>query len=311
MEHLNKEKLAKYAARQISAGEMTAVMLHLENCQDCFTALQTLLPTAAGQSVGLFTEREAAVFHLDYDEHLQPFVDDETDAATREIVESHTQICSSCAFQLRELREFSESLRFRGGEKVHAKTSIVQKAAHWIGLLSKHTAFQVAAGFLLLMLIAVVIFVSTRHSKPVETAKIQLSPSVEAVQNQPLTEPAVPSENRQIAEQIPNKEIASKTVTDKKPEIKPSRENDTESDGAEIAKLPENLRRPVEIALQTHKLTLPPILKDVAFNLREVRGNNSEKTNIISPDREVVRAVNPKFRWKKTSPEDKYVVEIF
>src|SRR5215218_1772510 len=47
-------------------------------------------------------------FHLDYNEHLEPYVDGKVNEIDREIVDSHVALCSQCATDLRDLLAFKQ-----------------------------------------------------------------------------------------------------------------------------------------------------------------------------------------------------------
>ena len=138
MKHLEIEQLKKYGERQLNAEEMTLTVSHLGECRACFDAFQQIFPSlsdaAREVSVDNLTADEA-IFHLDYEEHLRPYIDYEIDEVTREIVESHLQNCSFCARAVRELREFSDGLKLRGIEKDSLDVPRFSKS---VGDLSRH-----------------------------------------------------------------------------------------------------------------------------------------------------------------------------
>jgi hypothetical protein len=68
-------------------------------------------------------------FHLDYDEHLESYVDGEIDELDREIVEGHIRSCPYCAGMLRDLQEFRERLAIRHPEASESKPGFLQRLA--------------------------------------------------------------------------------------------------------------------------------------------------------------------------------------
>ncbi len=310
MEHPSKENLEKYASRQLSAGEMTLIILHLEDCPECFDTIHRLSFSAENESAALFSETETETFHLDYDEHLRPFVDLEADAATREIVESHTQTCSTCAFELRELREFSESLRLREIERQpKVVPGFFAKINEIFHNLSHNLTLKTVLPILLICIVvgAIIWFsidltenngkqanIEEIQKSEVQTGQIQINP----VENLP-----------QITEQV-NQNVANRQLPNEKPQpekIQAPEDNIL----AEIKTLPDDLRVSAQKALQTKKLVFPGFLAAIREDIN-LRGNAPESSNSIYPKGEAVRDAAPKFRWTRFAEEgEKYVVEIF
>ncbi len=307
MKHPGKEKLENYAARRLAAEEMTAMILHLENCADCFAAVQKLSPIAENQGVALFAESE--VFHLDYDEHLRPFVDHEADAATREIVESHTQICAGCAFELRELREFAESLRLREIEKtLQHSPSIWATISGWFHQKSHRLTFQIAFLFSLILLLGVVAFVWLRDEKPMQKIAQTNGESSEnkIVQANPDTTDKIVAEsvNQNITNNFPVNRNSKMPENRKEIEI-------VENKSAELNSLPETLRGTVQTAVKSEKLAFPAFLSVIGGKIN-LRGETDNKPIALDPNGEAIRQVSPRFHWQNfASSNEKYVVEIF
>src|ERR1043165_2616924 len=100
-EHLSQTQLAGYSGRTLYPDELLAVDSHLASCDECHERLTRIMP---GTSVDSGEEP----FHLDYDEHLHPYVDGTANEIDREIVDSHVAQCSRCADELRDLLAFRE-----------------------------------------------------------------------------------------------------------------------------------------------------------------------------------------------------------
>jgi hypothetical protein len=109
VEHLSERQIEQYRARTLAPGEFIRIARHLAACDDCQQELLTLAPWPV-QLDPLTLDIDAAAadvsapsFHLNYDEHLAPYVDGGSDEIDREIVESHVALCADCATQLHEL----------------------------------------------------------------------------------------------------------------------------------------------------------------------------------------------------------------
>jgi len=113
-EHCTGTQLEGYRERTLAPAELIAVDDHLHACAECSAAFRHLLArqpvrSATGDEAPAHADEEPA-FHLDYDEHLAPYVDGTADDIDREIVESHVELCAQCAEQLRELFSVKEEL---------------------------------------------------------------------------------------------------------------------------------------------------------------------------------------------------------
>lgn len=300
MKHPSKQTLENYAARQISADEMTFVILHLEDCADCFAAVQKLVPTAEDQSVLMFAETEK--FHLDYDEHLRPFVDNEADSATREIVESHTQACANCAFQLRELREFSESLRLREIEKksVYAPT-FAQKIGGWFQQFPHNLTFKIIFPLLLIVIGLAAIFLLFRQPKLEDFAKENTS-----VQN---NLPEI-NQNSLISESSDRHNKSNSNQTSKNANVVEVLPKAVDETTTELADLPSDLREKILTVLNSKKLAFPAFLPTLREKLN-LRGEADLKQMSLYPNGEAIRETVPNFKWKNFADSGNYTVEIF
>ena len=317
MKHPDDEKLVRYVSRQNTPGEMIAVILHLESCQECAAKVQNLSAFENPEQMSLM-ENDAIAFHLDYDEHLRPFVDHEADAATREIVETHVQDCGACAFEVRELREFSESLRLREIEKTReVDVSIFRRAKLLFGKLSHNLALPIAGALILLLLTAMWLLIRrnqtsvdaevAKHVNPVpENRASSVSPTPEV---QPLNDNSnVVLPTNKIPEQSSLKPGGRQEKINSN--ANPFGLNDIEVD--RFDDLPEQFQENIRSAISSGRLTVPAKLVELAVIIKPRGGGSEENLSDISPDREIVKETKPKFRWKVDSLEDElYVVEIF
>src|SRR5918992_1663931 len=105
-EHPSQIQLMGYGARTLNSEELLAVDRHLASCNTCHERLAGMLHKASEGSYDLSIGEEP--FHLDYDQHLVPYVDGVANEIDREIVESHTALCSRCADEVRDLQEFRQ-----------------------------------------------------------------------------------------------------------------------------------------------------------------------------------------------------------
>ncbi len=113
-EHINEKDFKRYGESELSPREFLRVQTHLENCEDCRRRSDEMFPNIAETEEALLIEdlREdkANDFHLNYEEHLKPFVYETIDAIDKEIVESHIEVCAECREDLRDLLNFHQEL---------------------------------------------------------------------------------------------------------------------------------------------------------------------------------------------------------
>jgi hypothetical protein len=316
MKHLEIEQLKKYGERRLNPEEMTQAVLHLDECGACFESFQTMFPAlsdaAREVSLGDLTADDAEIFHLDYDEHLRPYIDYEADEVTREIVESHLENCQFCVRAVRELREFSDSLHLREDKKEDADEPTFSGALH-------HRPRRFTNGnFWRLSLPAIAVLIlgiggwliwrpSATQTFVAENRTSQNAPQFTANEN---------SFNRLPENSITNQEIKlrendsanknTNAVADKK------RESNETKDELLLATLPPDFRARFQNTVRTQEINLPAFIAD----LREkssLRGeSNGEKNVIISPDAQAERSLRPTFRWRKfAAAGESYIVTIY
>ncbi len=95
------------------AAELQLVFDHVKVCQSCRQMLgeaQQTQATFKALRTALKAEARDPLTHLRY-EQLVAYVDQTADEVEREIVESHMEICSSCAADAQDLQAFQEEIR--------------------------------------------------------------------------------------------------------------------------------------------------------------------------------------------------------
>ena len=316
MKHLKIEQLEKYAARRLNSNEMADVLLHLDGCAACFESFQTMFPelSDAAREVSLndLTADDAEVFHLDYDEHLRPFVDYEADEVTREIVESHLANCAFCARAVRELREFSDNLRLQqaaGKPKFYGAADYRSRrfttADFWrLTIPAAAILTLVIGGWLVWRQSATTDFIA--ENQPPITA-----PSVAANENSFNRPPENSTAKPEI--KLPVAPVENDlTNVNKKVGSDKNRESNQTNDEILPAALPPDFRAKFNNALRTQKINLP----DFIAGLREknnLRGETAnEKNIIIAPDAQAERVLRPVFRWRQFGEKSAvFVVTVY
>lgn len=314
MKHLEIEQLKKYGERRLNAEEMTHAVSHLGECRACFDSFKQMFPALSDAareiSVDSLTADEAEIFHLDYEEHLRPYIDCEIDEAGREIVESHLQNCSFCARAVRELREFSDGLKLRGIEKDSLAVPIFSASTGNLPYL-----------FLSIMAILILGFGGWLFLRQSETPTF-------VAENQTPKDAAKVSENENFFNQSSDNPPTNQAVKENKSPILPRDDNSMNKKPKEfggkipelkqseaerlLAALPADFRAEFQIAVRTQKINLPAFIADLREN-HNLRGeSNNEKNISLSPNAQAVKGVRPTFSWKKFAADgENYVVTIF
>src|SRR6185369_7427641 len=161
LEHLSEKQLTGYRERSLDSQELLAVDRHLASCDLCHERL-TRIPLGAS----ILFESNDEPFHLDYEQHLEPYVEGTANEIDREIVDSHVAVCSRCAAELKDLLEFKR-------QPAAAIAYTTPRGKQWLPQMSWLPSPAWAAAMLLAVLIPVVAVVmwSRYHlSKPDQEA---------------------------------------------------------------------------------------------------------------------------------------------
>jgi len=323
VKHLEIEQLKKYGERQLNVEEMTRTASHLGECRACFDSFRQVFPAlsdaAREVSVDNLTADDAEIFHLDYEEHLRPYIDYELDEVTHEIVESHLQNCLFCARAVRELREFSDGLKLRGIVKDSLDMPILSVSSG--NLSSRFSNRNLRYLFLSSIAILILGFSGWLFWRQSETTTF-------VAENQTPTDTPKVSGNETSFNQSPDNPPTNLEVKENKSPILPRNDNSVNKklkavgnkiphlkqseDKRLLAELPTDFRAEFQNALHTQEINLPAFIADLREN-RNMRGeSNDEKNIILSPNAQAVRSSRPTFSWQKFAGDgESYVVTIF
>ena len=114
-EHLTPDQVARFKQRKLSPAEWLAFHEHLATCEPCRQAVSDPLWVQAAYTSlqqDVKDGEQLGLNHLTY-EQMEAYVDDELYDADLETVESHIELCPTCREELRDLREFRDSLESR------------------------------------------------------------------------------------------------------------------------------------------------------------------------------------------------------
>ena len=297
-DHLSQTQLAGYSRRTLEPHELLAVDGHLASCDVCHERLTRILP---GPSFKFHEEP----FHLDYEQHLKPYVDGKADDIDREIVDSHVALCSKCADDLRDLLAFKE-------QPVAANTGNARTSSPWKQWLPQWAflsgpAWAVAAVIAVLIL-AMAVFLWTKY----QTSQQAKTGSPEPVKQTPALEkeqPSPASTEHGADRSTPPREEPLITLNDAGRQVTVNQHGQLEG----LRELPPDLKESVRKALATRQLGASPALTGWSTGAGSLRGELDQQSTFapLEPMDVVIETDRPKFRWRTLAAAIQYVVTIY
>ncbi len=307
-EHLSQDQLLGYGARTLNSEELLAVDRHLASCDACHDRLAEMLPRGSERPYGLSIDEEP--FHLDYDQHLVPYVDGVANEIDQEIIESHVVLCSQCADDIRDLQEFRKQPAL--------KTDRPVKVSHWRTSPWQLLQPRWAAALIIALLglgLTTAVWLWARNSSPlpVQHAGPVGPPEI----NQPGNEPTPGSSPGQVAiqpspeEQLNlNRETPLIALNDGGRQIildKSGRSTGLES-------LSPDLRTTVENVLASRKFGRSPAFafEHLSESNGRLRGGSEAQDTIVqlAPAGVVLESDRPVFRWQAFEGASENIVTV-
>ena len=237
-------------------------------------------------------------FHLDYEQHLEPYVDGTADDIDREIVESHVAECSRCADELRDLLAFREQPAVSSARVPSTRRKQWLRQWTWLPRPALAMALVVAV-----VVVSTAFLWWTRYatSRRSEQARINL----------PEPSPATPEPSAQqhpTIDQIPREEPLL-VLNDAGGEVTVNKQGRLEG----LQELPPDLRESVERALTTRRLHASPALSGWLTGAGELRGEMGMQSTFapVAPTDVVIETDRPTFRWRALEDALNYVVTIY
>ena len=245
-------------------------------------------------------------FHLDYDQHLAPYVDGTANEVDREIVESHIALCSQCEEDVRDLQEFR-----RQPVLASPKTDRDVRVSRWTQWMGQWprlwnpqlTAALVIATFIL-GIIAVLLWSRNRTQQPIDSAASASLPQADKQAGNESPSP-VPSPD-QVDPQPPPKPLVALDDGGQQVTL------DERGHSTGLESLTSDLRAIVENVLATRKFRTSPGLGDLLENAARLRGQSEQQDTIVplSPLGVVIESDRPTFRWNALEGASDYIVTV-
>ena len=302
-EHLSQSQLAGYSGRTLDSEELLAVDGHLASCDICHERL-TVAKSAAGPS---FDSGEGP-FHLDYDQHLEPYVDGKANDIDREIVESHIAQCSKCAEELRDLRAFTQ----QPAVAITGDTTVTSSRwKQWWPPWPLSNPALASAVVIAVFILAMGVFLwTTYRARRLERAATGSSESDKQQQAGTKEQPSPASTAHTSPEnKTPPREEPLITLNDAGGQILVNQRGKLEG----LDDLPPDLKESVERALATRRLRASPALTGWSSGAGNLRSGLGERNTFapLEPMDVVIETDRPKFRWQALEAARQYVVTIY
>ena len=297
-EHLSQAQLTGYSERALPPQELLAVDNHLASCDVCHQRLTGILPAVA-KLPGSQSFESGGPFHLDYEQHLEPYVDGKANEIEREIVDSHVALCSKCANDLRDLLAFKEQpiAAITTGSRV-ASSRWKQWLPQWVPNPALATAAVIA---IFIVAMAVLFWTTNPTSQRVEQAETG-SPSPQSTTQNPASNqspdlPTPPREEPLIA----LNDAGGQVIVNQRGQLEGLQE------------LPPDLKESVERALATRQLRASPALTGWPTGAGNLRGELEQQSTFapLDPTDVVIETAKPTFRWQALEGAGHYVVTIY
>lgn len=318
-QHLSQTQLAAYSDRTLFPDELLAVDSHLASCDVCHERLIGITPAVAKLTASGVYESGEGTFHLDYDQHLEPYVDGKANEIEREIVDSHIALCSECATDLRDLLEFKQ-------QPVVATNTVTRSSSWWkqwftCWPLQSHpalaTAVVIAAVFVVLSAVVLwTIYPTSQQVKQVEVRQPAAGETNQGAANeQPSPEPTEhaaqgnQSPGNGTSQPGPPREQPLIVLNDAGGQLTMNQRGQLEG----LDELPPDLRESVERALATRRLRASPGLTGWTTGAGNLRSEFETQSTFapLAPTDVVLESDRPTFRWQTLDSAQDYTVTIY
>jgi hypothetical protein len=291
-EHLSETQLAGYTRRTLDEHELLAVDRHLASCDACHERLTRMLPAVTKAAISSSFEPGEGRFHLDYDQHLAPYVDGKADDIDREIVDSHVALCSKCATDLRDLFAFTQ-------QPVRAIAGSTRTSSRWLPQwpLLPNSAWAMAA-VAAVFIVATAVFLWTRGPSSQRVAEVE-PPASEKPTQVPEQQPSP----------VPVHEEPLIALNDGGGQVVVSQRGHLEG----LEELPADLRESVERALTARQLRASPALTEWTTGAANLRGTLEQQSTFapLEPTDVVIETDRPTFRWQALDGASHYIVAVY
>ena len=305
-EHLSQAQLAGYTRRTLDAYELLGADRHLASCDMCHERLTRMLPAVTKAAISPSFEPGEGRFHLDYDQHLVPYVDGKADDIDREIVDSHVALCSKCATDLKDLLAFNQ-------QPVRTIAGDTRTPAWWKQwLLPPNPAWGMAA-VAAVFIVAIAIFLWTRGPSSQRVAGVEPAASDKPTQVPAKEQPSPASTGQTVQTSsplpMPAHEEPLIALNDAGGQVVMNQRGHLEG----LEELPADLRESVERALTAQQLRASPALTEWTTGAANLRGTPEQQSTFapLDPTDVVIETDRPTFHWSPLDAASHYIVSVY
>ena len=309
-EHLSQTQLTAYSGRTLPPRELLAVDNHLASCDVCHERLTRIQPAVAKLATSESFEPGEGPFHLDYEQHLERYVDGKANDIDREIVDSHVALCAKCANDLKDLLAFKHQpvAAVTAGARV-TSPRWKQWLPQWPSLSNPALAMGVVIAVFILAM-AVLLWTTNPTSQRGEQAETvspetdKQKPAAEKEQPSPASTEHTAKENGPTLREEPL--IA---LNDAGGQVIVNQSGQLEG----LQELPPDLKESVERALATRQLRASPALSGWPTGAGNLRGELEKQNTFapLDPTDVVIETDRPTFRWRPLEGAGHYIVTIY
>ena len=133
--HITNIELEKYAREGLAPAEFLRVHAHIENCDDCKRRIENMFPTAVVDDLTTLLDDgiidTQPEFHLNYEDHLKPYVEENIGPVETEQIEGHAEICLRGREDLWDIVSFHHELKQESDLWHLTERPIVSNSAAW------------------------------------------------------------------------------------------------------------------------------------------------------------------------------------
>ena len=303
MTHLSEEDIVRYRSRRMPPADLLAADAHLSLCDACHGRVidwSKLNEKEAAASRAFDPAARSEVTHLTYDQ-LAGLLDDELGEIDREIAESHLDLCSLCATELNELRDFRSTMTSPAKEYEREKKQSSKKSrvALWQRPVFQFSV-QASAALACAALLVILISIPMRR----ETARLRIRVA------------ELETSNAALKEKIAEAESLESQIAALHEEVDQLRQA---ADGQGIVALNDGGGRvtldksgnlfglkaqpqyeeAVREALQKERVKLPAALAGIRSPSGTLMGGEYPEFKLVEPVGILIETDRPTFRWSK------------
>jgi hypothetical protein len=312
-EHLSTQTVERYSRRTLSPAELLAAGDHLAICEVCRHHAITAMGADSILSSVRTNLRAEAANHVSY-EQIAALIDGELQAADREVVESHLEICALCAGEVSDLRTFRSSIATAPERPVvtpapatlrERLSSLWRSSASWTPRVATASAVVL---LLILVTGALVLVWKTRSERQTEVTTIQgstepsgaPSPGLEGT---PQTSPPAVEDKNGAADdssvEVALNDAGGRVTLDKRGNI------------TGLDAFSSSSRSVVSKALIAERVEQSPVLAELSGRAGTLLGDQGHSPDLLlSPVGTVVRNERPRFRWRPLTGASSYTVNV-